>query len=150
MRVFDSAESLKESVGEELGYSDWLLVDQGRVDLFAQATEDRQWIHVDPQRAAEGPFGGTIVHGYLTLSLLVPLMKGVFQVNGHKMALNYGQNKVRFPAPAPVGSRLRAAVTVRSVEDVKGGVQVVWGVAVEADGVAKPVCVAEPVTRYYF
>ena len=150
MRVFDSAESLKESVGEELGYSDWLLVDQGCVDLFAQATEDRQWIHVDPQRAAEGPFGGTIVHGYLTLSLLVPLMKGVFQVNGHKMALNYGQNKVRFPAPAPVGSRLRAAVTVRSVEDVKGGVQVVWGVAVEADGVAKPVCVAEPVTRYYF
>jgi acyl dehydratase len=150
MRVFDSAASLQEAAGDDLGHSDWMEVDQARVDLFAEATEDRQWIHVDPERAAEGPFGTTIIHGYLTLSLLVPLMKGVFRVEGHKMALNYGQNKVRFPAPAPVGSRLRAGVAVASVEDVSGGVQVVWRVAVEAEGVDKPVCVAEPVTRYYF
>lgn len=150
MKTFDSVDSIKAAEGQELGVSEWLTVSQDRVDLFADATEDRQWIHVDVSRAAEGPFGGTIVHGYLTLSLLVPMMKETFRVTGHKMALNYGLNKVRFPAPAPVGSQIRVTTFLKEVSEVPGGVQVVYSAVVTAAGIDKPVCVAEPVTRYYF
>ena len=150
MHVFASPDDFKAAVGEDIGSSDWFHITQERVDTFADATEDRQWIHVDPDRAKDGPFGATIAHGYLTLSLLVPLMKGVFRVDGQRMGLNYGLNKVRFPAPVKVGSQVRAAVTVKSVEDVEGGVQVVWLVTVTAEGSTKPGCVAESITRYYY
>lgn len=150
MHTFDSVAAFAAAEGQELGTSDWLLVDQNRIDQFAEATEDRQWIHVDPERAARGPFGTTIAHGYLTLSLLVPLMKQTFSVHGHSMAINYGLNKVRFPAPTPSGSRVRGTTVLASVTEVAGGVQAVYTVTVASDAAEKPVCVAESVTRYYF
>lgn len=150
MHAFDSVVAFAAAEGQELGTSDWLLVDQNRIDQFAEATEDRQWIHTDPERAAAGPFGATIAHGYLTLSLLVPLMKQTFSVQGHSMAINYGLNKVRFPAPTPSGSRLRVTTVLASAAEVKGGVQAVYHVTVTCDAAEKPVCVAESVTRYYF
>ncbi|MFF7393814.1 MaoC family dehydratase [Streptomyces scabiei] len=149
-RIFTSAEELKAAVGESLGYSDWLEVDQKRIDLFAEATGDHQWIHVDPEKAAAGPFGTTIAHGYLTLSLLPLLVPQVLKVGNVKMGVNYGTNKVRFPAPVPVGSRLRATATLQDVTEVGGGVQVTAAVVVEREGGEKPVCVAESVSRYYF
>ncbi|WP_215450798.1 MULTISPECIES: MaoC family dehydratase [unclassified Streptomyces] len=149
-RIFTSAEELKAAVGESLGYSDWLEVDQKRIDLFAEATGDHQWIHVDPEKAAAGPFGTTIAHGYLTLSLLPLLVPQVLKVDNVKMGVNYGTNKVRFPAPVPVGSRLRATATLQDVTEVGGGVQVTAAVVVEREGGEKPVCVAESVSRYYF
>ncbi|MFJ8231140.1 MaoC family dehydratase [Streptomyces sp. NPDC094448] len=150
-RVFTSAAELRSGVGEPLGRSDWLEVGQERIDLFAEATGDHQWIHVDPVRAADGPFGTTVAHGYLTLSLLPLLVPQVLRVEGMKMGLNYGTDKVRFPAPVPVGSRLRAAVTLTRVETAgDGGVQVTALVTVEREGGEKPVCVAESVSRYYF
>ncbi|MFD4834237.1 MaoC family dehydratase [Streptomyces uncialis] len=149
-RIFRSAGELGAAVGERLGYSDWLVIDQRRVDLFADATGDHQWIHVDPERAAAGPFGTTIAHGYLTLSLLPVLVPQVFQVEGVRMGLNYGTDKVRFPAPVPVGSRLRATAELRKVAEAGGGVQVTAAVTVEREGGDKPVCVAESVSRYYF
>lgn len=149
-RIFTSADELRAAVGEPLGHSDWLEVDQRRIDLFAEATGDHQWIHVDPERAALGPFEGTIAHGYLTLSLLPLLVPQVLRVEGARMGLNYGTNKVRFPAPVPVGSRVRAAVTLREVTEAGGGVQVVAAVTVEREGREKPVCVAESVSRYFF
>ncbi|OII68686.1 MULTISPECIES: MaoC family dehydratase [unclassified Streptomyces] len=150
-RVFTSADELRAAVGEELGPSDWLEVDQKRIDLFAEATGDHQWIHVDPERAAAGPFGTTIAHGYLTLSLLPVLVPQLLRVEGVTMGLNYGANKVRFPAPVPVGSRLRATAVLKEVVDVPGGgVQLTAAVTVEREGGTKPVCVAEPVYRYAF
>ncbi|MYY11413.1 dehydratase [Streptomyces sp. SID4919] len=149
-RIFRSAGELGAAVGERLGYSDWLEIDQRRVDLFADATGDHQWIHVDPERAAAGPFGTTIAHGYLTLSLLPVLVPQVFQVEGVRMGLNYGTDKVRFPAPVPVGSRVRATAELRKVAEAGGGVQVTAAVTVEREGGDKPVCVAESVSRYYF
>ncbi|MGW0704535.1 MaoC family dehydratase [Streptomyces sp. NPDC002643] len=149
-RIFTSAEELKAAVGEQLGYSDWLEVDQKRIDLFAEATGDHQWIHVDPEKAAAGPFGTTIAHGYLTLSLLPLLVPQVLKVDNVKMGVNYGTNKVRFPSPVPVGSRLRATATLQEVTEVGGGVQVTAAVVVEREGGEKPVCVAESVSRYYF
>ncbi|MCL6737623.1 MULTISPECIES: MaoC family dehydratase [Streptomyces] len=149
-RIFTSAEELKAAVGEQLGYSDWLEVDQKRIDLFAEATGDHQWIHVDPEKAAAGPFGTTIAHGYLTLSLLPLFVPQVLKVDNVKMGVNYGTNKVRFPAPVPVGSRLRATATLQDVTEVGGGVQVTAAVVVEREGGDKPVCVAESVSRYYF
>ncbi|QDY76033.1 MaoC family dehydratase [Streptomyces qinzhouensis] len=149
-RVFTSAAELRAGVGEPLGRSDWLEIDQQRIDLFADATGDHQWIHVDPARAADGPFGTTIAHGYLTLSLLPLLVPQVLRVEGMKMGLNYGTDKVRFPAPVPVGSRLRAAVTLTRVAEAGDGVQVTALVTVEREGGEKPVCVAESVSRYYF
>jgi acyl dehydratase len=149
MRKFADLSQLREAVGAEIGVSDWLLVDQERVNLFAEATGDHQWIHIDPQRAAEGPFGGTIAHGYLTLSLLVPLMHGAYEVQGVAMGVNYGLNRVRFPAPLPVGSRIRGRVVLAGLQDIEGGVQATWGVSVEREGGTKPVCVAETVTRMY-
>jgi acyl dehydratase len=139
--------SFTDLIGKELGPTEWLEIDQARIDRFADATGDHQWIHVDPERAAEGPFGTTIAHGYLTLSLLPLLMSGTLQLTGYRMGLNYGVNKVRFPAPVPSGSRLRATFTVQSVEDVPGGEQGVVLAVVELEGGDKPVCVAELVAR---
>jgi acyl dehydratase len=132
-----------------LGTSDWVEVTQKRVDLFADATDDHQWIHVDVERAkAESPYGGPIGHGYLTLSLLIPMWSQVLAVTDASMAVNYGLNKVRFPAPVPVDARIRLDATVTSVEEVTGGLQVTVAAVIEAEDVAKPVCVAEPVFRF--
>ncbi|MDA5281301.1 MaoC family dehydratase [Streptomyces sp. NPDC054904] len=149
-RIFTSAEELRAGIGEPLGPSGWLEVDQKRIDLFADATGDHQWIHVDPERAASGPFGSTIAHGYLTLSLLPSLVPQIMLVEGMRMGINYGVDKVRFPAPVPVGSRLRATALITSVTEVGEGVQVAATVTVEREGAEKPVCVAESVSRYYF
>ncbi|MFK0292244.1 MaoC family dehydratase [Streptomyces sp. NPDC090442] len=148
-RVFGSVEELRAAVGEELGPSDWLEIDQRRIDLFADATGDHQWIHVDQEKAAAGPFGTTIAHGYLTLSLLLVLVPQLLRVDNVKMGINYGTNKVRFPAPVPVGSRLRARATVAEVAEVTGGVQLTTVVTVEREGGEKPVCVAESVSRFH-
>jgi acyl dehydratase len=151
MRTFTGADELLKAVGETLGPGPWRTVEQSRVDAFADVTDDRQWIHVDPVRAAQGPFGGPVAHGFLTLSLLPSFMREIYRVEGKRMAVNYGLNKVRFPAPVRVGSRVRAGVEVASAEPVAGGgVQLVARVTVEAEGGGKPVCVAESVSRYYF
>lgn len=150
MRVFAGPEELQEAVGQEIGVSSWLEVTQERVDQFAEATGDNQWIHIDPERAADGPFGATIAHGYLTLSLMVPFMLEIYRVENRKHAVNYGVNKVRFPAPVPVGSRLRGRLTLAAAEEIHGGVQLVWSVVIERDGGDRPVCVAESITRVYF
>jgi acyl dehydratase len=150
VKVFASPAALLGAVGTVVGPGPWTEVDQSRVDLFADATGDHQWIHVDPVRAADGPFGGSIAHGYLTLSLLPVLMKDLYSVDGVRMGINYGLNKVRFPSPVRVGSKIRLTAEVASVEEVGGGgVQVVLQSTVEADGADKPVCVAESVVRYY-
>ena len=133
----------------DLGHSSWLEITQDRVNTFADATEDHQWIHVDPERAATGPFGGTIAHGYLTLSLLIPLWSELLTVEGIAMAVNYGLNKVRFPAPVPVGSRVRAHGAIASVAEVKGGAEVVVDLTVEIEGRDKPACVAQAVYRFF-
>jgi acyl dehydratase len=148
-RIFRSVDELRAAVGEQLGYTDWLEIDQKRIDLFAEATGDHQWIHVDPEQAAGGPFGTTIAHGYLTLSLLPLFGPQLIQVEGMTLGLNYGTNKVRFPAPVPVGSRLRATARITGVEDVPGGVQTAIAFTVEREGGEKPVCAAESVTRYH-
>ncbi len=135
--------------GVELGPSSWLEITQERIDAFAGATDDRQWIHVDPERAASGPFGTTIAHGYLTLSLLVPFAYELLPVEDAGAAINYGLNRVRFPAPVPVGSQIRARFTVDEVTEVEGGVQATMSATVERDGSEKPVCAAELVFRYY-
>ncbi|APY89108.1 MaoC family dehydratase [Streptomyces alfalfae] len=150
-RIFTSAEELRAGIGEQLGHSDWLEIDQKRIDLFADATGDHQWIHVDAAKAADGPFGTTIAHGYLTLSLLPSLVPQVLRVENMKMGINYGANKVRFPSPVPVGSRLRASAVLTDASPTKdGGVQVTAQVTVEREGSDKPACVAESVSRYYF
>ncbi|MBX7549920.1 MaoC family dehydratase [Streptomyces sp. tea 10] len=148
-RTFTSPDELRAAVGEQLGYTDWMEVDQKRIDLFADATGDHQWIHVDPEKAAKGPFKTTIAHGYLTLSLLPLFGPQLIRVEGVTMGVNYGTNKVRFPAPVPVGSRVRATAKITGVEDVTGGVQVTVAFTVEREGGDKPVCVAESVSRYY-
>ncbi|MGY1834588.1 MaoC family dehydratase [Blastococcus sp. SYSU DS0669] len=136
--------------GTELGTSDWHEVTQEHVDQFAEATGDHQWIHVDVERAKkESPFGGPIAHGYLTLSLLASLSGQVLAVTDTVMGVNYGLNKVRFPSPVPVGSRVRLTATLKSVEEVTGGLQVTLGAVIEREGGDKPVCIAEPVFRYY-
>ena len=141
---------LRDLIGKELEPSEWLEVTQERIDAFADATDDHQWIHVDPERAAEGPFGTTIAHGFLTLSLCAPLLgKALAGLTSSGMSINYGTNKVRFPAPVPVGSRIRARVTIASVEDVPGAEQMVAVVTIERQGGDKPVCVAELVIRRY-
>ena len=136
-------------IGEDLGSSPWLDVTQARIDLFADATDDHQWIHVDVERAKDGPFGGPIAHGYLTLSLLVPLVAQVLTISDAKMGVNYGLNKVRFPSPVPVGSKVRLTASLTSVEEVTGGLQLTLSAVIEREGGDKPVCIAEPVYRYY-
>ena len=147
--AFSSVDELRGAVGTELGTSDWIEVTQERINQFADATGDHQWIHVDPEAAASGPFGTTIAHGYLTLSLLPQIGAGVVSVTGARMGINYGVNKVRFPAPVPSGSRVRGHIRLASVEDIAGGVQVVTVVTVEREGGDKPVCVAEAVSHIY-
>ena len=146
---FATLDDLRAAVGTELGTSDWIPIDQERVDRFAEATGDHQWIHTDPERAAAGPFGTTIAHGFLTLSLLPVIAGSVVRVDGVRMGVNYGTDRVRFPAAVPVGSRVRGRVELVGVTDVPGGVQVVTRVTVERDGGDKPVCVAESVSRLY-
>ena len=145
MRTFTSLDDLTAAVGEALGSSEWLTIEQDRVDAFAAATGDHQWIHVDVPRATAGPFGGTIAHGYLTLSLIPMLGAQVFGLETPGARLNYGVNKVRFPAPVPVGSRVRAHVTVVDVVDVQAGKQLTLGWTIEVEGGPKPGCVAETV-----
>ncbi|MDX3096916.1 MaoC family dehydratase [Streptomyces sp. ME01-24h] len=149
-RIFTSVGELKAAIGEDLGTTGWLEVDQKRIDLFAEATGDHQWIHVDPRKAAQGPFGTTIAHGYLTLSLIPSFTPELLRVEGVRMGVNYGVNKVRFPSPVPVGSRLRASGRITEVSEVPGGAQLVVGITVEREGGDKPVCVAETVVRFYF
>jgi len=136
-------------VGKHIGYSDWETITQEQVNLFADATGDHQWIHVDPQRAKEGPFGGPIAHGYLTLSLAPVLLNRVLTVEKMTFGINYGANKVRFPSPVPVGSELRMGVTVAEVEDTGGGVQVIFDLVFEGKDAPKPACVAQVVYRYF-
>ncbi|MEZ0384865.1 MaoC family dehydratase [Mycobacterium sp. pW045] len=151
MRTFESIEELAACQGEPIGQSEWVTITQEAVNLFADATGDHQWIHVDPERAADGPFGTTIAHGYLTLAMLPKLMAQISRLEGVKLAINYGLNKVRFPAPVPVGSKIRAETSVVEVTDVGGGAQqVTYSTTVAIDGSAKPACVAESVVRYLF
>ena len=147
MLTINGIDDLKAKVGEELGASDWYDVTQERIDAFADATGDHQWIHVDPERAKETPFGGTIAHGLFTLSLGPVFGEQVFTISGVAFALNYGYGKVRFPAPVPVGSKLRMRATLSAVEDVAGGVQMTVTQTFEVEGGDKPVCVAEQVSR---
>ena len=146
----NGVEEIKALAGTDLGYSEWKAVDQGRIDTFADATDDHQWIHTDVEAAKDGPFGGTIAHGYLTLSLLIPLWTELLEVEGVGMKLNYGLNKVRFPAPVPSGSKIRLHGAVAEVNEVgSGGVEVVADFTVECDQADKPVCVAQAVYRFY-
>jgi acyl dehydratase len=142
---------LRELVGEHLGYSDWVVITQEQVNLFAEATGDRQWIHVDPERAKkESPFGGPIAHGYLTLSMGPTLFPQIATISGIKMGINYGTGKVRFPSPVPVGAKLRLGATLDSLEDVGGGgAQLVMTFTFEVEGAPKPSCVAEIIFRYF-
>jgi acyl dehydratase len=147
----DTPDSLKEYVGKEIGVSEWLTITQERIAQFAEATEDRQWIHLDRERAErESPFGTTIAHGFLTLSLISRFMKDVIQVrSGVGMAINYGLNRVRFPAPVRASSEIRARVTLLSVKEVSGALEAVFSVTVESEGSEKPCCVVESIVRYY-
>lgn len=150
MRVFSSADEIRAAQGDKLGVSDWLTVTQDQVNQFADATGDHQWIHVDTERAAQGPFGGTIAHGFLTLSLLVSLNAQIYRFDGIRMGINYGLNKVRFPHPVPVGSRVRSHCQLTEVTDVDGGLQLTVPSTVELEGVEKPACVAEQLVRLVF
>ena len=147
---FHSADDLKRAVGEHLGFSGWVSIDQARIDQFAEATGDHQWIHVDPVRAADGPFGSTIAHGYLTLAITNQMLPELMNVPTAAMGVNYGANKVRFPAPVPVDSRVRMGCVIIEVTDVSGGVQVVTRNTVDVEGSDKPACVVEAVSRFSF
>lgn len=150
MKTFQTLSELAACAGQEVAVSEWITVTQQQVNLFADATGDHQWIHVDPEKAAAGPFGGTIAHGFLTLSLLPKFFESALEVTGSRMAVNYGLNKVRFMAPVRVGSRLRARMKLLGVEPIaEDGMQMAWEVTVEREGSAKPVCVAESLVRRY-
>lgn len=149
MRRYEHLADLRTLVGEPLGDSDWLIVDQARIDRFADATEDRQWIHVDPQRAALGPFGAPIAHGFLTLSLLPVFFESAYAIADVRMAVNYGLDRVRFTAPVPVDSRLRARFTLKRWDAIDGGAQLGIEALIERDGAAKPVCIAESLIRCF-
>ncbi len=148
--VFDSKEALLAATGQPLGVTGWLEVTQQRIDLFAEATGDHQWIHVDPVRAKDGPFGTTIAHGYLTLSLASCFLPQLVEIRNMKMGVNVGCDRVRFPAPVPVGSCLRGRGEVLKVEEVGGGVQSTVRVTIEIDGQDKPACVVDKISRYFF
>lgn len=145
MRTFDNLAAFTAAVGEDLGSSDWHTVTQEQIDLFADATGDHQWIHVDPDKAANGPFGTTIAHGYLTLSLLPALLGQTYEVNNLAMGMNYGANKVRFPSPVPVDSKVRVSATLLEATPIAIGTQFVVKATVEREGAEKPVCIAEVV-----
>lgn len=147
--IFDNPAALLGAVGQHLGYSDWLVIEQQRINQFAEATGDHQWIHVDEARAASGPFGKTIAHGYLTLSLANLFLPQIMQVDNISMGVNYGCEKVRFPAPVPVGSRVRGGGEIISAEEVKGGVQVVVRMTIEIEGSDRPACVIDTISRFF-
>ena len=150
MKTFHSYSEVLSCIGQEVAVSDWLTITQAQIQLFADATGDQQWIHTDPERAAKGPFGAPIAHGFLTLSLLPRFFEETFAIEGAKMGVNYGLNKVRFMAPVPVNSRLRARLTLQAAERIEPeGVQITWLVTVEREGGDKPVCVAESLARSY-
>jgi acyl dehydratase len=149
MRVFASINEFESAAGEELGTTDWIEIDQARIDAFADATGDHQWIHTDPERASDGPFGGTIAHGFLTLSMLPVVMNGLYQVEGIRMAVNYGLDKVRFPAPVPVGSKIRGSSRIESTQRLEGAVQGTVVTTIEVDGSDRPACVVHSIVRYY-
>ncbi|SNS75599.1 Acyl dehydratase [Noviherbaspirillum humi] len=150
MRTIESVAELRELVGREVAVSEWVEITQERVRKFADATDDHQWIHLDVERCQrESPYGGTIAHGFLTLSLLPMMMASAMQMPAAKMSVNYGLNKVRFPAPVPVGSRVRGRMLLMALEDIPGGVQMTWQVTMEREGGDKPVCVAESLSRRY-
>ena len=149
MRSFEHLSDLQGQVGQELGVSDWISVDQHRIDLFAEATGDHQWIHLDAERAAKGPFGTTIAHGFLTLSLLPEMSASAFELRDTRMGVNYGLGKVRFPATVPSGSRLRGRFKLMKYEPLEGGAQLTVEVTMEREGADKPVCVAESLARRY-
>jgi acyl dehydratase len=149
MKIYSQLSDLQALVGQSIGTSDWLLIDQARIDQFALVTGDDQWIHVDPKRAAAGMFGTTVAHGFLTLSLLPLFGRSAFTVGGIRLSVNYGLNRVRFPAPVPVGSRLRAHYKLQSFEPVENGVQMITEVSIEREAHPKPACVAETVVRHY-
>ncbi len=148
MTTFASVEEFAAAAGQHIGDSSWILVDQTRIDRFAEATEDYQWLHVDRERAADGPFGGTIAHGFLTLSLVAPILQEVVQIDGPPTAVNYGLDKVRFLRPVPSGSRIRGRVTLSSVEATAQGTKAVLTIAIELEDGGKPACVAEMITFY--
>lgn len=148
-RVFSTPSALLDAVGEQLGASDWLTIDQARIDLFADATDDHQWIHVDPERAKDGPFGACIAHGYLTLSLVNVFLPQIIDVQGISMGVNVGCDKVRFPQPVTVGSRVRGVGELLSAEEAKGGIQSVVRVTVEIEGSERPACVVDTISRYF-
>ncbi|MCI2421798.1 MaoC family dehydratase [Saccharopolyspora sp. K220] len=150
MRVFSSKEAVIAAKGEKLGTSEWLTITQEQVNQFADATLDHQWIHVDIERAKQGPFGGPIAHGFLTLSLLPKLNSETYRFEGTKMGINYGLNKVRFPNPVPVGARVRSTTELADVTEVDGGLQLTIKVTVEIEGATKPACVAESLSRVVF
>ena len=147
--IVHGIDGLKAKAGEHLGYSDWVEITQERVNQFADATGDHQWIHVDPERAKKGPFGGPIAHGYLTLSLGPMLLPTLLQVEGLAFGVNYGAEKIRFPSPVPVGSKLRLGAQIDEVEDISGGAQAKITLTFEVDGAPKPSCVAQVIYRYY-
>ena len=146
--VLDGVEAVQKAAGTHLGYSDWLEITQDRIDQFAEATGDHQWIHVDPARAKDGPYGATIAHGYLTMSLSNLFLPQIVDVQGFGMGINYGVDKVRFPAPVPVGSRIRGGAELVSVEPINGGVQTIMRITIEVEGGAKPACIIDAVSRY--
>ena len=148
--IFHSAEELRAAPGREAGPTDWITMEQSRIDAFADATDDHQWIHVDPVRAAAGPFGSTIAHGYLTLSLVNLFLPDLVRVDGAKMGVNYGTDKVRFPAAVRVGARIRGRAQMLEATDVPGGVQIVVRVTIEIEGGDRPACVADTISRFYF
>ncbi|GLZ49089.1 MaoC family dehydratase [Actinomycetospora sp. NBRC 106375] len=149
MRTFASVGEIVAAQGETLGPGEWMTVDQQTIDTFADATGDHQWIHVDPERAAAGPFGRPIAHGLLTLSLLPVLLSRLYAIENVRMGINYGFNKVRFPAPVPVGARLRATARIAEVTELEGAVQVVFATVLEIEGSDKPACVVESVGRFF-
>jgi acyl dehydratase len=149
MKHYKTLAEMQDRVGQDLGSSDWLLIEQSRIDQFAQATGDLQWIHTDPARAAAGPFGATVAHGFLTLSLVPVLSEAAFTVDDVRMGVNYGLNRVRFAAPVHVGSRVRGHFKLLSCEALAGGAQLVVQATIELEGSAKPACVAETVSRRY-
>ena len=150
MRVFKTPHELLDRVGEELGETDWLEIDQTRVDLFADATGDHQWIHVDVEKAKRGPFGGPIAHGYLTAALANSFLPQLIDVQGTSMGVNYGCDKIRFPAPVPVGSKVRGTAVLTSAEETKdGGIQAKITVKIEIEGQERPACVIETISRFY-
>jgi acyl dehydratase len=150
MRVFESIQALEGLVGQTVATSEWFTVSQAQINLFADATGDHQWIHIDPVRAAQGPFGTTVAHGFFTLSLMPQLFASAFEIAGSRMGINYGLNRVRFPAPVPVDSRLRGHFKLLSFEALEAnGAQMVWEVTMEREGSAKPVCIAESIVRRY-